>query len=140
MFTDVIQQLLHQAIEGKDQGFVLRRRVQLPVKTAANAALREGEFIHQMVQCFFQRQFIQHRRAQLAQQLASGVMNASRQLVDLPGGFDCQRRVSRAFHQLRLDLNRRNVLADFVVQLAGQVFTGVLFGVDQRFSELPPRL
>ncbi|MNZ39253.1 hypothetical protein D3C78_567420 [compost metagenome] len=37
-------------------------------------------------------------------------------------------------------MNGRNILADFVVQLAGQVLAGIFFGVDQLFGERPPRL
>ena len=50
VFADVIQQLLQQAIEGKDQGFTLGRARQLIIKPAVDPALGKGELIYQVVQ------------------------------------------------------------------------------------------
>ena len=70
----------------------------------------------------FERQFVQRGRPKLAQQLARGVMNAPGELAYLVRGGLGLRRIARPFDQLRLDLNRGDVLADFIVQLARQVF------------------
>ena len=92
-----------------------------------------------MVQRLFKRQLIEGRRAQLAQQLAGGVVNASGEIVNLAGGGLSLRRIARPLYQLRLDLNGGNILADFIVQLARQAFARILFGMDQLFGQRPPR-
>lgn len=66
-------------------------------------------------------------------------MNAPGELAYLVRGGLGLRRIARPFDQLRLDLNRGDVLADFIVQLARQVFPRVFFGVDQFFGQRPPR-
>ena len=61
-------------------------------------------------------------------------------VVDLPGGLNGERRIARPLHQLRLDLDSGDVLADFVVKLARQLLAGVLFGMDQFFRQRPSGL
>lgn len=139
VFTDVIEQLLQQPIEGETHRFALRGGGKLVVKMAADTALGKGKLIEQMVQRLFKRQFVERRGTQLAQQLAGGVVNTPGELVNLAGGGLALRRIARPFYQLRLDLNGGDVLAYFVMQFARQAFAGVLFGVDQLFGQRPSR-
>ena len=126
VLTDVIKQLLQQPIEGEAYRFALRRGGEPVVKAAADTALGKGKLIEQMVQRLFKRQLIEGRRAQLAQQLAGRVVNASGEIVNLAGGGLSLRRIARPLYQLRLDLNGGNILADFIVQLARQAFARIL--------------
>lgn len=95
VLTDVIKQLLQQPIEGEAHRFALRRGGEPVVKAAADTALGKGKLIEQMVQRLFKRQLIEGRRAQLAQQLAGGVVNASSEIVNLAGGGLSLRRIAR---------------------------------------------
>ena len=66
------------------------------------------------------------------------MVNTPGEIVNLAGGGLGLRRIARPLHQLRLDLNGGNILADFVVQLARQAFARILFGMDQLFGQRPP--
>ena len=57
-------------------------------------------------------------------------MNAPGELAYLVRGGPGLRRIARPFDQLRLDLNRGDVLADFIVQLARR-FSACLLRCDQ---------
>lgn len=98
MLANVIEQLLQQPIEGKAYRFALRGGAKLIVKAAADTALGEGKFIKQMVQRLFKRQFIEGRRAQLAQKLAGRVVNTAGEIVNLAGGGLGLRRIACAFY------------------------------------------
>lgn len=115
MFTDVIEQLLQQAIQCETHRFIFWRIFKLIVKPTANAAFGKGKFIHQMMQCIFKGQFIERGRPQLAQQLAGGVVNAPGKVVDLICRFKRLLATRRALDQLRLNLNGGDVLTNFVV-------------------------
>ena len=131
VFAHVVEQLLQQAVEGEAHRFAGGRVAQPVIETAVDAPFGKGEFAQQVVKRLFERQFVQRGRPKLAQQLARGVMNAPGELAYLVRGGLGLRRIARPFDQLRLDLNRGDVLADFIVQLARQVFPRVFFGVDQ---------
>lgn len=139
VFAHVVEQLLQQAVEGEAHRFAGGRVAQPVIETAVDAPFGKGEFAQQVVKRLFERQFVQRGRPKLAQQLARGVMNAPGELAYLVRGGLGLRRIARPFDQLRLDLNRGDVLADFIVQLARQVFPRVFFGVDQFFGQRPPR-
>lgn len=131
VFAHVVEQLLQQPVEGEAHRLAGGRVDESVVEMATDAPFAKGEFIQQVVKRVFERQLVQRGRAKLAQQLARGVMNAPGEIGYLVRGGLGLRRIARPLDQLRLDLNRGDVLADFIVQLARQVFSRVFFGVDQ---------
>ena len=77
-----------------------------------------------------------NRRAQLAQKLTGGLVNTLRQLANLLRRAVSGRAVWASVHQHRLNLNGSNVLADFIVQLAGNLFAHGILGMHQPLGEL----
>ncbi len=107
---------------------------------AADPAFSKGELVDQVVQSLVERQFFQHGGAKLAQKLACGVVNTPREIVDLSSGLNGERRIARPLHQLRLNLDSGDVLANLIMKLARQQLAGVLFGMDQFLRQRPPGL
>ncbi len=95
VFAHVVEQLLQQSVEGKTHRLAGGRVDEPVVETATDAPFAEGEFIQQVVKRVFERQLVQRGRAQLAQQLARGVMYAPGEIGYLVRGGLGLRRIAR---------------------------------------------